>query len=325
MSVIHTILSIHFQMEIKLYSTSRSVDQAFTGSPRQVCVSTKGKDDLLNKIAAGSVAAVVSPDLRGHADHIFAPKIHRDFDGDAKAIVGNASDTQGEYSLRSFDANDLKYFATVETNPTSDGRNCAPVELPTDVLEGTMWDGNKGKYVVLWPVVVALYFGNEVPYGSVIDEEGIETFRECGRGYGDWAMAAKVARDEQGAISHLVEKLGNMSPEYQKQYLYPPGGGWVISSLGSVATFGTARTAAYPAIATQLRAFFAPPASVPSGTGPGLQGAAAATALQSCTIQVRSSEDAEKDNAAKIGEAKCKLYLVGAEPDWKGGTIKNVL
>lgn len=32
----------------------------------------------------------------------------------------------------------------------------------------------------------------------------------------------------------------------------------------------------------------------------------------------------EADNVAKIGEAKCKLYLVGAQPDWKGRTIKNV-
>ena len=102
-------------MEIKLYSTPRSINQAFTGSPRQVFVSTKGKNDFVDKIAAGSIAAVVSPDLRGHADHIFAPKIHRDFDSDDKAIVDNASDAQGEYSLRSIGVNHLKYFVTVET------------------------------------------------------------------------------------------------------------------------------------------------------------------------------------------------------------------
>ena len=106
-----------------------------------------------------------------------------------------------------------------------------------------------------------------------------------------------------------------MSSEYQKQYLYPPDEVWVILSVASVATFETVRIAVYLAIATQLRAFFAPPASaaapaaLPSGTALAVQGAAAAASLQSCTIQVRFSEDGEK---------------AGAKPDWKGGTSKNI-
>ena len=80
----------------------------------------------------------------------------------------------------------------------------------------------------------------------------------------------------------------------------------------------------------ELLAFFAPLANVaalgalPSGTGLAAQGATAVAALKSCTIQVCSSDDDEKDNAARIGETKYKLYLIDGEPDWKAGTMKSV-
>ena len=111
-------------MEIKLYSKSRLLNEAFTGLSRQVYVSTKGKNDFIDKAAAGSVTAVVSPDLSGQADHIFALNIHRDFEGNAEVIlVKNTSDTQGEYALRAFDFDDLKHFLTIEQNPSHDDRN----------------------------------------------------------------------------------------------------------------------------------------------------------------------------------------------------------
>ena len=39
---------------------------------------------------------------------------------------------------------------------------------------------------------------------------------------------------------------------------------------------------------------------------------------------MRSSEDDQKDNAAKLGETKCTLYLIGVDADWKDGRISDV-
>ena len=68
-------------------------------------------------------------------------------------------------------------------------------------------------------------------------------------------MAFKVTCDEQGAIGQLINKLQHMTPKYQKQYLFHPCKSWTISTVGLVATFGTARTTKYSQIVNQLCPF----------------------------------------------------------------------
>lgn len=314
-------------MQLKLYSESSPLNPAFTGTARQVYASPTYKDDLINKVTAGSVAALVGADLNGIVSHIFAPKVDRNFDGVPENIVGNANDAQGEFSLRVVPVADINYFITVEAETNCEISNRAPEVLSDELLRGTAWDGSKNLYVVFWPNIIALFHGKEVPYDSVITDEGRDTFRSYSPAHGTWATANKVARDEQGAIGHLVDKLTSLSPEEQKKYLCPPGRDWTISPAGSFVTFGTARSVDYPEIATQLRSFFAPPASdsvsraAPAPAGQPFQ---AADPLQGYTINVRSPEDDQKDITAKIGETKSKLYLIGANANFADGTIDGV-
>ena len=265
-------------------------------------------------------------DLNGITSHIFAPKVDRNFDGVPEKIVGNANDAQGEFSLRVVPVADINYFVTIEAETKCEISNRAPEVLSDELLRGTAWDGNKNLYVVFWPTIVALFHGKEVPYDSVITDEGRDTFRTYSPAHGTWAVANKVARDEQGAINNLIDKLKLLSPDEQKKYLYPPGEGWTISAAGSFVTFGTARSVDHPEIAAQLRNFFAPPAGnfvprvTPVPAGPPVPGA---NPLQGYTINVRSPEDDEKDNTAKIGETRCKLYLIGANANFAEGTING--
>lgn len=86
----------------------------------------------------------------------------------------------------------------------------------------------------------------------------------------------------------------------------------------------------HPEIANQLRSFFAQPANaavplaLPPVGGLPAPGAPGAYSLQGYTIQVRSSEDDEKDITAKLGETRCKLYLIGADADWQDGKIRDI-
>ena len=52
-------------MQLKLYSESHPLNPAFTRTARQVYASSIYKDDLINKVAADSVAALVGADLNG--------------------------------------------------------------------------------------------------------------------------------------------------------------------------------------------------------------------------------------------------------------------
>ena len=150
-------------MQLKLYSESHPLNPAFTGTARQVYASSTYKDDLINKVTAGSVAALVGADLNGTVSHIFAPKVDRNFDGVPENIVGNASDVQGEFSLRVVPVADINYFVTVEATSSCEPTNCAPEVLPDDLLRGTAWDGAKDLRVVFWPNIIALFHGKEVP------------------------------------------------------------------------------------------------------------------------------------------------------------------
>ena len=124
-------------MQLKLYSESHPLNPAFTGTVRQVYVSSTYKDDLINKVTAGSVAALVGADLNGTVSHIFAPKVDRNFDGVPENIVGNASDAQGEFSLRVVPVSDINYFVTIEASSNCEATNRAPEVLSDDLLRGT--------------------------------------------------------------------------------------------------------------------------------------------------------------------------------------------
>ena len=158
-------------MQLKLYSESIPLNPAFVGSPRQVYASPSYKNDLVNKITAGSVAAVVGADLNGNASHIFTPKVDRNFDGAPEKVVGNANDSKGEFSLRVVPVDKINYFVTIEAKANSEASNRAPEELTEELLRGTAWDGAKDLHVTFWPTLVALFHGKEVPYDSVISSE----------------------------------------------------------------------------------------------------------------------------------------------------------
>ena len=123
-------------MQLKLYSESSPLNPAFTGTARQVYASPTYKDDLINKVTAGSVAALVGADLNGTVSHIFAPKVDRNFDGVPQNIVGNASDAQGEFSLRDVPVADINYFVTIEAGTNGEIANRAPEVLSDELLMG---------------------------------------------------------------------------------------------------------------------------------------------------------------------------------------------
>ena len=135
-----------------------------------------------------------------------------------------------------------------------------------------------------------------------------------GEGYHNWAKANADYRANQADIEAVVKK---MPPAAQMKHLFPAGDDepWPLSENGNVINFPFARSEDHLKIAKQIRSFFSSdsvPAIVPQGVGDASGGV---NPLNGVTIQVRSSEDEDKDAAATLGQSKCRLYLAGADID----------
>lgn len=306
-------------MEIKLYSESRAKNPETTGAPDQVFASQNPVTDLINKIEAGYCSSVLGPDIYGKATHAFYPKIRRKFNGEAIGIIGNASDAQGEFKLRYIPLVNICYFPTIETVANAPRTNRAPDPIPNDHLRGTPYEGKGAMHFCLWPLIVPLYFGQEVPYVNILESDGDAALQELGEGYARWGTANATSRTSSSNINAVMESL---QEDERKDYLFPPGKEWKITASGTFIAFEDVSATDHPDLAAELRAFFLPQFAPHGGApAPAIPGQVVPGA---CKIEVRTAEDDEKDATAKSGQTKCNLYLIGADVNWQEGTVTKV-
>ena len=188
-------------MEIKLYSESLPKNSETTGAPDQVFASPNPITDLVNRISAGNCSAAFGPDIYGKAAHVFYPKIRRKFNGDAVGIIGNASNSKGEFKLCYIPLENISYFATIETVANAPRTNRAPDPIPDELLEGTPYQGKGPMHLCLWPMMVPLYFGHAVPYINILESEGDAALQELGPGYARWGTANADSHTSSDAIN----------------------------------------------------------------------------------------------------------------------------
>ena len=94
-------------MKTKLFSSLRPKNKDCTGSPWQVHGGVDLKVSLFVKCFADQASSLLGVDLKANTNHLFCPKVDRNFDGVTKGIAGNASDNIGEFSLRYLTESDI--------------------------------------------------------------------------------------------------------------------------------------------------------------------------------------------------------------------------
>ena len=94
-------------MKTKLYSSLRPKNKDCTGLSWQVYGGVDPKASLFDKCFAGQASSLLGVDLKANTNHLFCPKVDRNFDGVTKGIAGNASDNIGEFSLRYLTESDI--------------------------------------------------------------------------------------------------------------------------------------------------------------------------------------------------------------------------
>ena len=139
--------SLHiFQMEIKLFSTSKPLNPSVNGTPKQVYAGEGWLNNLVIKINAGSILSIMGPDLKGKLTHIFAPKIKRNFEGAAVGIADKASDVKGEFPLCYIPLNDIGFLCTIDEKDNFEESNCGPNKIEEVLLKDTPWEDMSNLY-----------------------------------------------------------------------------------------------------------------------------------------------------------------------------------
>ena len=292
-------------------------------------------DALVQAIEAGTIAAIGTVNVESAClQYVFAPRVYKNLKGVPQSIVGNASDTIGEYSLVVVDLSRVRSFAVIGKR-ASFHKDCVLGEtIPVDpYLADTKWkDAQDSIAATLLPTFFPIYFGQKVIRGDIQSEDTQDQFQSMGTGYELWANGAKTAVESLKEINIVIDNF-NTSPvdapplppdrtaldENIRKYLDPT---WVYQTSvdlayvnGPCSVFDVALSSDYPKEAQELGEIFNPSSDVPTVV------AAASQPVGTFSFTDPVEEKREKD--AKNGTVKLMLLLIAAEVDFKTGTVSN--
>ena len=95
--------------------------------------------------------------------YLFAPQVNCDLGGTPIAIIGNVSNTMGEFSCITLPLSSFKFFYCIASKTTVDGVLPYGTELSYDLLSNTDWQGSPTEKVgLLVPNFHFIYFGQKV-------------------------------------------------------------------------------------------------------------------------------------------------------------------
>ena len=290
-------------------------------------------DALVQAIEAGTIAAIGTVNVVSAClQYVFAPRVYKNLRGVPQSIVGNASDTIGEYSLVVVDLSRIKSFAVIGKR-ASFHKDCVLGEtIPVEpYLADTKWkDAQDPIAATVLPNFFPIYFGQKVIRGDIRSEDAQDQFQSMGTGYELWAHGAKTAVEELKDINIVLE---NFSPENAplvapdrtaldenvRKYCDPT---WVYQTSvdlayvnGPCGVFDVALSSDYPKEAQELGEIFNPSPDVPT--------VVAAAAQPGGTFSLTDPVEEKKEKDAKTGTVKLMLLLIAAEVDFKTGTVSN--
>jgi hypothetical protein len=169
---------------------------------------------LLGAINAGTIAAIgaVSP-VSYTLQFLFAPQIHTDLGGTPIAIIGNSSNTFGEFSCVKIDITSFQLFPVISARDAISAFPHGAVPLPLDLLANTDWaDAPESIHGALVPNFFFIYFGQRVPCGDIRDDDVKVQMLRLGQGYELWAKAvnraSSYAVDVDAVLAQAADQPG---------------------------------------------------------------------------------------------------------------------
>jgi hypothetical protein len=307
------------------YTTSIPKRPDLTGTLDQVFQFENFMDHLIGGIRAGTIAALgtVVPGSFS-LQYLHAPQLHCNLSGKPIAIVGNCSNKPGEFTMIKIDVASIRVFPLFKDKTKMDAALTHGEDIPEAYLAHTDWSSLEDPVTIvgtLVPNFFVIYFGQDLPHGSIDDDDVMLQIARMGVGYELWAETAKDASDKADDIVAILDKIDDEAGpamELYRKYLDPNRHENSLPLAKSNGPFGSMTivpTADFPAAALILKKFFVPEASVPPSSAVFPSG-------NIMTLQLPG--DIDKEAEAKKGLVKLMLFHVRGTIDIDAITVSNV-
>ncbi len=146
------------------------------------------------------------------------PQIHYDLSGHPIAFIRNFSKLEGEFSLIKIDVTSIWLFPCIKDKVTMDNALTHGDEFPKELLSSTDWVDFTDVGTLL-PYFFITYFGHQLAYGDLSDNNFMAKLPCLGFGYKLWANIAKDALKTLVDILTIMEDV--KTPEKIKKYFDP--------------------------------------------------------------------------------------------------------
>jgi hypothetical protein len=174
-----------------------------TGSPEQAFHMLDNRDKyykyLLGGISAGTIAALGTIALGGSFQYLNAPQIHHDLGGEPIGIIGTSCNKIGEFSCIYITLGNFKCFPFMKAMASMSKllKHTDITQLLLEHLKFTKdWmsfvDPIRGTFL---PNFFIVYFGQEIPQGSISSDDVKTAMAKMGPGYALWVLTVSNAID----------------------------------------------------------------------------------------------------------------------------------
>jgi hypothetical protein len=203
-----------------------------TGSPEQAFHMLDNRDKyykyLLGGISAGTIAALGTFAPGGSFQYLYAPQIYRDLGREPIGIIGTSSNMIGKFSCVYITLGDFKCFPFVEALASMSKllKHTDITPLSLEHLKFTKdWksfiDPIRGTFL---PNFFIVYFGQEIPQGSISSDNVKTAMAKMGPGYALWASTVSDAIDNINYINCVIDafsEVDNLSfSNFYKKHFY---------------------------------------------------------------------------------------------------------
>ncbi len=188
------------------------------GAPNQVFKFDNFLDQLIGRIKGNTIAAIgtISPGSLC-IQYFYRPQIHYDLARHLIAFIGNSSNKEGEFSLIKINVTSIRFFPYIKDKATMDSTLTHGDDFPKNLLTSTDWADFTDPIVgTLVPNFFITYFGQQLAYGALYDDDVMAKLTCLGFGYELWANTAKDAIENLDDILTITEDV--KTPKTIKKY-----------------------------------------------------------------------------------------------------------
>ncbi len=183
---------------------------------------------LLGVISAGTIAALGTIAPGGSFQYLYAPQIYRDLGGKPIGIIGTSSNMIGDFSCIYITLGDFKCFPFVEAVASMSEllKHTDVTLLSLEHLKFTKdWksfiDPIRGTFL---PVFFIVYFGQEIPQGSISSDNVKTAMAKMGPGYALWVSMVSNAIDNMDDINCVINAFSEVDDlslsDFYKKHFY---------------------------------------------------------------------------------------------------------